>query len=125
MPDSFNQFKINYRMNKIDFIRSELLNALQVVEGIIKGHPSVNNVEKDLISNLFFQGKGQGEKDEVLSNPNIILNLNGGINKRKKVNDPKPKGKCLHCAVVGHWKKNCPTYLAQKKGLKYNQITCY
>ena len=44
-------------MNKIDFIFSELLNALQVVKGIIKWHPSVNNVEKTSLSKPFPKGK--------------------------------------------------------------------
>ena len=40
-------------MNKINFILSEFLNALQVAEGIIKGHPSVNNVKNALLSSIF------------------------------------------------------------------------
>ena len=53
LPDSFNQFKLNYIMNKIDFALSELLNALQAAESIIKGHPSVNNMKKLHFSCLF------------------------------------------------------------------------
>ena len=51
--DSFNQFKLNCDMNKINFTLVELLNGLQAVDGIIKGHPSVNNVEKVLFFNFF------------------------------------------------------------------------
>ena len=32
LPDSFNQFKLNCSINKIDFILSELLNALQAAK---------------------------------------------------------------------------------------------
>ena len=42
--DSFNQFKLNCSMNKIDFTIFELLNALHAAKGIIKGHSSINNV---------------------------------------------------------------------------------
>ena len=48
--DSFNQFKLNCSMNKLDFTVGELLNALQAAEGIIKGHPSINNVIKTSFS---------------------------------------------------------------------------
>ena len=37
--NSFNQFKLNCSMNKINFIFFKLLNALQEAKGIIKGHP--------------------------------------------------------------------------------------
>ena len=39
----------------------------------------------------------------------------------KKNNDPKqktPKGKCFHCNVDGHWKRNYPKYLAKLKEKK-------
>ena len=48
-------------MNKIDFTFFEFLNALQGVEGIIKCHSSVNNIEKYHFSS-FFPKKGQAEK---------------------------------------------------------------
>ena len=38
LTESFNQFKLNYSMNKINFILSKLLNALQAAKGIIKGY---------------------------------------------------------------------------------------
>ena len=53
LPNTFNQFKLNYSINKIDFTLVEVLNALQETEGIIKGHPSINNVEKTLFSKSF------------------------------------------------------------------------
>ena len=57
LPDSFNQFKLNCSMNKIDFTLVEYLNTLQAVEGIIKGHPSINNVEKASFFKSFPKGK--------------------------------------------------------------------
>ena len=61
LSDSSNQFKLNRSMNKINFILIELLNALHVVDGIIKGHPCVNNVEKILFFKPFSKGKGKGK----------------------------------------------------------------
>ena len=75
-------------MNKIDFILFELLNALQAVKGIIKDHPSVNNVKKTSLSKFFSKENGKWKKKKVSSNPNKVLNPFRNIDKRKKVNDP-------------------------------------
>ena len=53
LPDSFNQVKLNCSINKIDFILAKLLNALKIVKCIIKGHPSINNIEKTSSSKPF------------------------------------------------------------------------
>ncbi len=34
---------------------------------------------------------------------------------KKKADD---KGKCFHCNVDGHWKRNCPSYLESLKNKK-------
>ena len=34
---------------------------------------------------------------------------------------PKPETECLHCKGNGHWKRNCPKYLADKKDGKVNK----
>ncbi|XP_059633051.1 uncharacterized protein LOC132275880 [Cornus florida] len=46
LPESLNQLKLNYSMNSIAYSLSELMNALQVAEGIFKGQGSVHTVEK-------------------------------------------------------------------------------
>ena len=72
-------------MNKIDFTLAELLNALKAVEGIIKGHIGINNLEKTLL----FKGKDKWKKKKVPNNSNKVLNPFRDIGKWKKVNDPK------------------------------------
>ena len=62
LPDSFNQFKLNCSMNKIDFTLAELLNELQAVKGIIKGHPSINNVKKTSFFKSFPKEKNKWKK---------------------------------------------------------------
>ena len=32
--------------------------------------------------------------------------------------DTKPKGKCFYCNKDGHWKRNCPKYLAELREKK-------
>ena len=90
LSNSFNQFKLNYRMDKINFTLAALINTLQVADGIIKGHPSINNVKKASFSKSFPKEKGKWEKKKATSNPNKVLNLFMGIGKVKKVNDSKP-----------------------------------
>ena len=34
---------------------------------------------------------------------------------KKPKSGPKPEIKCFYCKGTGHWKRNCPKYLADKK----------
>ena len=34
---------------------------------------------------------------------------------------PKPETECFYCEGNGHWKRNCPKYLADKKDGKVNK----
>ena len=34
---------------------------------------------------------------------------------------PKPETECFYCKGSGHWKRNCPKYLAHKKDGKVNK----
>ena len=40
---------------------------------------------------------------------------------KKPKSDPKPETKCFYCKGTGHWKWNCPKYLADKKDGKVNK----
>ena len=37
---------------------------------------------------------------------------------------PKPETECFYCKGNGHWKWNCPRYLADKKDVKVNKGIC-
>ena len=41
-PPSFNRFKLNYSMNKLEWSLTELMQQLQIAETIVKGQPNVN-----------------------------------------------------------------------------------
>ena len=38
--------------------------------------------------------------------------------KKNNSKDKDPKGKCFHCGVEGHWKRNCAKYLSELKNKK-------
>ena len=40
---------------------------------------------------------------------------------KKPKSGPKPETKCFYCKGTGHWKRNCPKYLADKKDGKVNK----
>ena len=44
LPPSFNHFKLNYSMNKLEWSLTEPMQQLQIAETIVKGQPNVNFV---------------------------------------------------------------------------------
>ena len=43
------------------------------------------------------------------------------LQRRNPKSGPKPETKCFYCKQTGHWKRNCPKYLADKKDGKVNK----
>ena len=62
------------------------------------------------------EGKGQGKERELQKNGKQVATQ---VKKPKSV--PKPETKCFYCKGTGHWKRNCPKYLADKKDGKVNK----
>ena len=100
---------MNYNMNKLNYALPDLLNMLVVTECTLKSSKkNVLSVERVSRS----KKKSLGKKKK----PTKKL-------KKKKKEDPKPKSttdkrKCFYCNVVGHWKRNCPTYQVDLKMAK-------
>ena len=103
LPESFNQFIMNYNMNKMNVTLSELLNMLIAVESLLKKEkPSVMMVEKPKqdpklkAKDKSFKRKGsQGPKPK------------GHDNKENKAKDKAAKENYFHCGKPRHWKRNC------------------
>ena len=111
LPDSFNQFKLNYNMNKMTLSLPELMKKLQAAEGILRAKGSIH-IAKVGTSLGKPKGKNQKKKNNKKS-ANKNLTPSGRVG--KKGTKAKPQGKCFHCGEKGRWKRNCPTYLAKIK----------
>lgn len=99
LPKSFEQFRLNYTMNKRMYSLAELLTELQAAEGIFKQNVQVNVAEKASSS----KPKGKKKKKTRTQKAGKIANavgVQGGVK--------KPKGKCFRCKQSGHWKQDCP-----------------
>ncbi|XP_019244524.1 PREDICTED: uncharacterized protein LOC109224397 [Nicotiana attenuata] len=79
LPDSFQQFRLNYNMNKMDLSLAKLLNELQVAESIIKQQAPVValNVSKPSIS------KSKGKKKKKKAQKVLAPGSAAGVNKPK------------------------------------------
>ena len=47
--------------------------------------------------------------------PNKAKKVPKSSGKKNNSKDKSPKGKCFHCGVDGHWKRNCAKYLSELK----------
>ena len=118
LPESFNNFKVNYNMNKMNLTLAELSSQLVVTEGIMKKKPTALMTEKSFAKSKP-KGKGRkGKKKLVPKGPKAENGPNGGVGKAKGAGT---KGKCFHCGMTGHWKMNCPDYLSKKKTSGMNE----
>ena len=112
LPESYDQFVMNYNMNNMEKSISELHGMLKTAEQSIKKRPStVLMVQKGKGMKRKGKGKGKG---------------NGSAGKTKESNRPETKpaakkakpskdGVYFFCNEPGHWKRNCKLYLEDLK----------
>ena len=62
-----------------------------------------------------FKKKGKGKKENFKNGKQVVAHV------KKPKPRPKPKTEWFYCKGNGHWKRNCPKYLADKKDGKANK----
>ena len=70
-------------------------------------------------NNIYFRfntnPEGKGKKGNFKKNGKQVA-----ARVKKPKSGPKPETKCIYCKGTGHWKRNYPKYLADKKDGKVN-----
>ena len=115
LPESYDQFVINYNMNNMEKSISELYGMLKTAKQSIKKKPST----------VLMVQKGKGMKKKGKSK-RWGKGSTGKTNESKKPESkpaakkakPPKDGVCYFCNEPGHWKRNCKLY---QEGLKKNK----
>ena len=108
-------------MNKLDYNVTQLLNELQTFEAISKTRTQKakeNVAETKASSSSNNKKKRKNNKGASVGRPKNKQVAPKGSDKKKGSKEKKSKGKCFHCGVDGHWKRNCNKYLSELKDKK-------
>ncbi|XP_074562486.1 alpha-humulene 10-hydroxylase-like [Curcuma longa] len=101
LPDSYSYFVMNYRMNRIESTIPDMINMLKIIELVVKN-------EKKTVMLVDSSMKGFKRKSTRQAK----------WEKKVNVTEPASKGQCHHCDKMGHWRRNCKSYLESMKGKK-------
>ena len=63
-----------------------------------------------------FMKRAKGKKGNFKQNGKQVV-----APMKKPKAGPKPETECFYCKGTGHWKRNCPKYLVDKKDGKVNK----
>ena len=109
LPPSYKSFVMNYNMQGMEKTIPELYSMLKSAEVEIKEEHQVLMVNK---TTSFKKGKG---KNNFKKDGKGVAAPGKSVAGKKPKNGPKPETRCFYCKGNGHWKRNCPKYLADKK----------
>ena len=113
VPPSYKSFVMNYNMQGVNPTIPELFAMLKAAEVEIKKEHQVLMVNKT----TSFKKKGKGKKGNFKK-----IGKKVAAQEKKPKSGPKPETECFYCKQTGHWKQNCPKYLAYKKDGKVKGI---
>ncbi|KAA0061924.1 gag/pol protein [Cucumis melo var. makuwa] len=122
LPKSFIPFQTNASLNKIEFNMTILLNELQRFQTLTIGKEK--QVEANVATTKGKFSRGSSSKNKTgPSKPKLQIKKKGKgkTPKQNKGKKAAEKGKCYHCGQNGHWVRNCPKYLVEKKAEKETQ----
>ena len=98
---------------------TQLLNELQTFEFISKTRPEEGKA--NVTEHKPSSSSGSKNKKRKNTQGGCGAQPKKGTKGKGKKNNPKdkkPKGKCFHYGVEGHWKRNCNKYLSKLKDKK-------
>src|SRR3954467_3237887 len=116
LPPSYKSIMMNYNMQGMEKTIPELFVMLKAAEVEIKKEHQVLMVNKT----TSFKKKGKGKKKGNFKKNSKQVSAQ----EKKPKSGPKPETECFYFKQTGHWKRNCPNYLADKKDGKVNKGIC-
>ncbi|CAA0826938.1 Unknown protein, partial [Striga hermonthica] len=119
LPKSFEQFRLNYNMNKMLMTLPELVAELQAAEILFRLKTQAMVAQRGEASTSKAP-KGKKRKKSAGKGKEVISD----VKPRQKAK--KPKGKCYNYQQKGHWKANCPLPKKPEKGTPFALVveTC-
>src|SRR5215216_5864623 len=112
LPPSYKGFVMTYNMQGMDKTIPELFAMLKAAEVEVKKEHQVLMVNKT----TSFKKKGKGKKGNFKKNGKQVATPG-----KKPKSGPKPETERFYYKGTGHWKRNYPKYLADKKDGKVNK----
>ena len=109
LPPSYKRFVMNFNMQGMEKTIPEVYSMLKSAEVEIKKEHQVLMVNK---TTSFKKGKG---KKKFKKDDKGVAALGKPVAGKKPKHAAKPETGCFYCKGNGHWKRNCPKYLADKK----------
>ena len=117
LPPSYKSSMMYYNMQGMDKTMPKLFAMLKATEvEIKKKEHQVLMVNKT----TSFKKKGKGKKGNFKKSSKQVA-----AQVKKPKFGPKPETECFYCKGTGHWKWNCPKYLADKKDVKVKVYLIY